>query len=79
MARLAQKAGGGRVMAKKDIRKKVNPDLPHCTRENCGIEPEEAVCRHCGWWSTEAERRRELPLVTDPETGLRRKYVRRGE
>ena len=64
-------------MAKRDIRKKANPDQPHCTRETCGIEPKEDVCRHCGWWSTEAERRRELQLKQDPETGLMRKFVGR--
>ena len=64
-------------MSKKDVRKKVNTDLPHCTRDTCGIEPKEAVCRHCGWWSTEAERRRGLPLRMDPETGRMRKYVGR--
>ncbi len=62
-------------MAKK---KNTDETKPHCTRETCGIdEPMEAVRRHCGWWSTEAERRRGLPLRTDPETGLARKYVGR--
>ena len=50
---------------------------PHCLRSDCGIEPLEAICRHCGWWSKEDERRRELPLLVDPETGLKRKYVGR--
>ena len=50
---------------------------PHCLRSDCEIEPLEGVCRHCGWWSKEDERRRELPLRMDPETGLKRKYVGR--
>lgn len=50
---------------------------PHCLRSDCGIEPLAAICWHCGWWSKEDERRRELPLLVDPETGMKRKYVGR--
>lgn len=51
--------------------------LPDCLRSDCGIEPVVGFCRHCGWWRKEDERRRELPLLVDPETGLKRKYVGR--
>lgn len=62
-------------MAKKKITDRTKP---HCLREApCYEEPMEPLCRRCGFWSTEAERRRGLPLKQDPETGLARKYVGR--
>lgn len=51
-------------------------EQPHCLRGECGwYAPGSFNCLGCGWWSTEAERRQELPLKQDPETGLYRKFI----
>lgn len=46
--------------------------LQGCEYNDCVTEK----CERCGFFSEEAERRRELPLVEDGD-GLRRKIIRR--
>lgn len=47
----------------------------NCTMAACPMS--RPVCQGCGFDKKELKRRRELPLVLDERTGLRRKHVGR--
>ncbi len=55
-------------------RKEGETSRSYCLAGGCK-EFRPADCLTCGFNRSEAARRKELPLVKDPETGLYRKYV----
>lgn len=56
----------------------VKAAIEGCTQGGCGHFAGVTNCKSCGFWKEEAARRRELPLIKDQATGLRRKYVGKG-
>lgn len=51
--------------------------LKKCSLQGCEYNDSvTAKCKHCGFFSEEAERRKTLPLIEDGD-GLRRKIARR--
>lgn len=57
-------------MAKKE--EAVNPVSGCMMKSPCEGERK---CAVCGFYEPEYQRRKQIPLTVDPETGLKRKYV----